>query len=59
MGVKNVVQKTTHPLTVDSLAQQFGTCGLQSGQTVIVHSSLSTLGWVVGGPVAVIVGQAV
>lgn len=54
MGVKDVVQQTAHPLTVDSLAEQFAACGLQPGQTVIVHSSLSKLGWVVGGPVAVI-----
>ncbi len=54
MGVRDVVQKTTHPLTVDSLAEQFAACGLHAGQTVIVHSALSTLGWVVGGPVAVI-----
>lgn len=54
MSVRDVVRNTTHPLTVDSLAEQFAACGLQAGQTVIVHSALSKLGWVVGGPVAVI-----
>ena len=54
MGVKAVVQRTTQPLTVERLASEFSACGLQSGQTVIVHSALSSLGWVVGGPVAVI-----
>ncbi|MCB9454059.1 MAG: AAC(3) family N-acetyltransferase [Anaerolineaceae bacterium] len=37
------------PLTRDSLAEQFAACGLAAGQTVLVHSSLSKLGWVVGG----------
>jgi aminoglycoside 3-N-acetyltransferase len=54
MAVRDVVQRTTEPLTVDSLAEQLAGCGLQPGQTIIVHSALSTLGWVVGGPVAVI-----
>jgi aminoglycoside 3-N-acetyltransferase len=42
------------PLTVDSLVEQFGGCGLQAGQTVIVHSSMSKMGWVAGGAQAVI-----
>ena len=42
------------PLTVDSLTEQLGVCGLQAGQTVLVHSSMSKLGWVAGGAQAVI-----
>lgn len=41
-------------LTIDSLIEQFAACGLSAGQTVLVHSSLSRLGWVAGGAVAVI-----
>lgn len=37
------------PLTCDSLAEQFAACGLAEGQTVLVHSSMSRLGWIVGG----------
>lgn len=42
------------PLTIDMLAEQLSACGLKAGDHVIVHSSLSSLGWVVGGTVALI-----
>ncbi|MFJ7996945.1 aminoglycoside N(3)-acetyltransferase [Streptomyces sp. NPDC096310] len=40
--------------TRDSLAAELRGVGLRSGETVLVHSSLSSLGWVCGGPVAVV-----
>ncbi|MFJ2172630.1 aminoglycoside N(3)-acetyltransferase [Streptomyces sp. NPDC087851] len=40
--------------TRDSLATELRAMGLRSGETVLVHSSLSSLGWVCGGPVAVV-----
>jgi aminoglycoside 3-N-acetyltransferase len=42
------------PLTVDSLTEQFASCGLSAGQTVLVHTRMSALGWITGGPVAVV-----
>ncbi|NWF70371.1 MAG: AAC(3) family N-acetyltransferase [Chloroflexi bacterium] len=42
------------PLTVDSLAEQFAACGLAAGQTVLVHTRMSAMGWIAGGAVAVI-----
>lgn len=42
------------PVTVASLSDDLIRLGLTAGQTVLVHSSLSVLGWVCGGPVAVI-----
>ena len=42
------------PLTVDSLAEQFAAVGLAEGQTVLVHTRMSALGWIAGGPVAII-----
>ncbi len=42
------------PLTVDTLAEQLRISGLRAGQTILVHSSMSKMGWVVGGAQAVI-----
>ncbi|WNS76276.1 AAC(3) family N-acetyltransferase [Bacillus sp. DTU_2020_1000418_1_SI_GHA_SEK_038] len=42
------------PNTRASLHKDFQKLGLEKGMVVIVHSSLSSLGWVCGGPVAVI-----
>ncbi len=49
-----VVQRTSQPLTVESLAEQFVACGLVAGQTVLVHSAMSKIGWIAGGAQAVI-----
>lgn len=42
------------PITLPSLLADFAALGIEPGLTVLVHSSLSQLGWVCGGPVAVI-----
>ena len=42
------------PATADSLAGQLSDLGVQAGATLIVHTSLSALGWVVGGEQAVV-----
>lgn len=54
MPESTTIASTMLPLTVDSIAEQLVMCGLQAGQTVLVHSSMSKLGWVAGGQVAVI-----
>ncbi|MCU0521397.1 MAG: AAC(3) family N-acetyltransferase [Anaerolineae bacterium] len=42
------------PLTISSLVEQMSALGIESGMTLVVHSSLSSLGYVVGGAPAVI-----
>jgi aminoglycoside 3-N-acetyltransferase len=50
----DVVKKTEKPNTFDSLKKDFISLGLAPGMVVIVHSSLSNMGWTVGGSVAII-----
>ena len=50
-----VIQKSNLPGTVDSLQADFAALGVESGMVLLVHSSLSAMGWVNGGPVAVII----
>ena len=54
MENKNIIEKTSQPLTVASLSYQLQGCGLTKGQTVIVHMAMSKLGYVIGGAEAVI-----
>ena len=54
MSEEKLVQETPSPRTRESLAQNLREIGVETGMTVIVHSSLRSLGWVCGGPVAVV-----
>ncbi|MCH5583678.1 AAC(3) family N-acetyltransferase [Shimazuella sp. AN120528] len=54
MSEKDVIEMTTTPHTIDSLAHDFRKLGLQRGMNIIVHSSLSSIGYVSGGAVAVV-----
>jgi aminoglycoside 3-N-acetyltransferase len=42
------------PNTFETLRRELSVLGLHPGMTVMVHSSLSRIGWTVGGPVTVI-----
>lgn len=55
MSEEEVVNRTHGmPASVDSLAADLESLGVEPGIVLLVHSSLSSLGWVCGGPVAVI-----
>jgi len=47
-------QKTRITVTKETLARDLARLGLQAGDSVFVHSSLSSLGWVEGGPETVV-----
>jgi len=49
-----LIERTQQPITVRSLAHDLGALGVKPATTLLVHSSLSSLGWVCGGPAAVI-----
>ncbi len=50
----DVVKLTKQPNTITSLKRDFKTLGVEKGSIIIMHSSLSKIGWTVGGPVSVI-----
>ncbi|NHJ33646.1 MAG: AAC(3) family N-acetyltransferase [Asgard group archaeon] len=51
---KLVVEKSKFPITKDILVKDLKKIGLQTGDIVIVHSSLSNIGWVIGDAITVI-----
>ena len=50
----NAINQIKVPNTRSSLHKDLQSLGLEKGMVVIVHSSLSALGWVCGGPVTVV-----
>ncbi len=54
MGENEAIQNSEHPQTVDTLAEALHNLGVKPGMVLLVHSSLSKLGWVCGGAVAVV-----
>lgn len=54
MREQDLVRSTPEPRTRTSVATDLRRLGLAAGDVVIVHTSLSSLGWVAGGPVAVV-----
>lgn len=54
MSEAEIIKNTNSPRTRQSISVDFQRLGLMRGMTIIVHSSLSSLGWVNGGAVTVI-----
>jgi len=55
MSELDVIKSTKDgPVTVDSIKKDLLSLGVSKGMVLLVHSSLSSLGWVCGGPVGVI-----
>jgi aminoglycoside 3-N-acetyltransferase len=54
MPEATAIDSTRTPVTVASLKAELEALGLRPGMTVLVHSSLKSLGWVCGGAPAVV-----
>ena len=54
MGEPRPEERSPEPVTVDAMATDLRGLGVDTGDTVLVHASLSSLGWVCGGPPAVV-----
>ena len=50
----HAIAEAERPATTASLRDDLAALGLEAGDLVIVHSSLSALGWVAGGAQAVV-----
>ena len=55
MSEGQAVHKAETPATIESLQTDFRALGIEKGMVLLVHASLSAVGWVCGGPVAVII----
>ncbi|WP_135825432.1 aminoglycoside N(3)-acetyltransferase [Halorussus ruber] len=53
-GEAKAIERTDAPLTVERLAEEFRNLGVEAGDTLLVHSSMSSLGWVAVGPTTVV-----
>jgi aminoglycoside 3-N-acetyltransferase len=54
MSEQRAVETSADPVTIDSLERDLRALGLRGDDVVLVHASLSSLGWVCGGAVAVV-----
>ncbi|PGZ95516.1 AAC(3) family N-acetyltransferase [Bacillus pseudomycoides] len=54
MNINDIIAKTKIPNTIHTIANDLRKLGVTEGMTVIVHSSLSSIGWVSGGALAVV-----
>ncbi|WP_223701669.1 aminoglycoside N(3)-acetyltransferase [Sutcliffiella deserti] len=52
--MKKAIERVDFPNTINSIIDDLKEIGVKEGMTIIVHSSLSSIGWVNGGEVAVI-----
>ena len=54
MSEEDIIKATPNPRTRESLAHDLQRLGIIPGMTLLMHSSLHSIGWVSGGPIAVV-----
>ncbi len=54
MGERELIERTETPATVSSIVADLRALGVETGSVLMVHSSMTSLGYVVGGPLAVV-----
>ncbi|XVH31298.1 aminoglycoside N(3)-acetyltransferase [Haloferacaceae archaeon DSL9] len=54
MSERDAIERVDDPVTAASIAADLRDLGIEPGETVLVHTSLSALGWVCGGAQAVV-----
>ena len=54
MAEADVIKNTSTPNTVRTIFEDLKQLGIKKGDILLVHSSLSKIGWIAGGPIAVI-----
>ncbi|TDF96279.1 aminoglycoside N(3)-acetyltransferase [Paenibacillus piri] len=54
MNEKTIIERTDTPVTMNGIVRDLRKLGVREGDLLLVHSSLSSLGWVCGGPQAVV-----
>lgn len=56
MSEEQIISLTDYPMTKERICKDLRNIGLREGMTVIVHCSLSSIGWICGGETALIQG---
>lgn len=54
MSERELIERTSRPGTVASISHDLRHLGVETGDVLVVHTALSSLGWVVGGAAAVV-----
>lgn len=54
MGEEAAIERVDEPVTASSLVPDFRDLGIEDGDTLLVHSSLSSIGWVSGDAPAIV-----
>ncbi len=55
MNEGSIISKTKKPITKNTIYQDLVKLGINRGDILLVHSSLSSLGWVCGGAQSVVI----